>query len=153
MTHSIEGKFYPIQEEEHSRACKELNFTQLKVLYYLRILNPFSDRFTKIDSQEVAERLGLTKRTISTTLKVLDRLGWIDLELLVTRFRPRTDRGDTSNQPVPESTNVKNTATYDESPMLHDESPMLHQMQWSRHERRDHDTNDADTTRGAVVTT
>lgn len=75
-----EPKFYPLQMEEHLRACRELNSTQRAVYYYLQILGSDGSwmNFTIKDIQEMAAQLGTSKRTIYSALKVLGQLGWIE---------------------------------------------------------------------------
>ena len=39
----IKGKFYPLQHEEWLHSINQLTHAELKVLYYLRSLDPYSD--------------------------------------------------------------------------------------------------------------
>ena len=80
----IEGKFYPMRMEEHSRACRELTPVQRDIFYYLKTLDPDGDGLD-IGIKEIAEPLKLSKRTVSDALKVLNRLGWLELEIKTGR--------------------------------------------------------------------
>lgn len=85
MTHSkakIQGKFYPLQNDEWVKACQELTPAQRDVLYYLRTLDPYGDRPLSLGVTEIARQLKLDKSTVSRALKALDQKGWIDLELI-----------------------------------------------------------------------
>lgn len=73
-----EPKFYPLQTEENARACRELTKAQLSILYHLKTIDPDGDG-VGINIKAIATELGLSKRTVSASLKVLSRLGWIEL--------------------------------------------------------------------------
>ena len=75
-------KFYPLDHEEWLNACKMLTSGEKDVLYYIRTLDPYS-KGVKIDSSEIAEKLGVHRTTVSRSLKTLDVKGFIDLEILM----------------------------------------------------------------------
>ncbi len=75
----IESKFYALRTEEHLRACKELTPAQRDICYYLKTLDPDGD-WLGLNLDDIAKPLGLSKRTVSNALKVLDRLGWIEFK-------------------------------------------------------------------------
>ncbi len=85
MTHSvktrrIKGKFYPLSNEEWAEACKQLNPSEIKVLYYLRTLNPFGT-IQSMTVTEIGKELNLHKGTVSRALKSLNLRGWIEFEI------------------------------------------------------------------------
>lgn len=82
----IEGKFYELRTEEHLRACKELTSAQRDIFYYLMTLNPDGDGMD-INAKDIAQQLGLSKFTVYKSLKVLDQLGWIELEKIAAHRR------------------------------------------------------------------
>lgn len=82
----IEDKFYPLQTEEHLRACRELTPAQRDIYYYLMTLDPDRDGMA-INSKEIAEQLGLSRHTVYKALKVLNQLGWIELEKITPGLR------------------------------------------------------------------
>ncbi len=75
----IESKFYALRTEEHLRACKELTPAQRDICYYLKTLDPDGD-WLGFNLDDIAKPLGLSKRTVSYALKVLDLLGWIEFK-------------------------------------------------------------------------
>jgi DNA-binding MarR family transcriptional regulator len=88
----IEGKFYPLQNDEWLQACKELKPAELKLLYHLRTLTPFGDHSVELGVTEIALQLGMSKSTVSEGLKALSQKGWIDLELIKVKVRLKTVR-------------------------------------------------------------
>ena len=82
----IESKFYALRTEEHLRACKELTPAQRDIFYYLMTLDPNRDGMA-IDSKEIAEQIGLSRNTVYKALKVLNQLGWIELEKITPGLR------------------------------------------------------------------
>lgn len=74
-----ENKFYALYTEEHLRACKELTPAQRDIYYYLVTLDP-DGGWLGLNLDDIAKPLGLSKRTVSGALKVLDQLGWIDFK-------------------------------------------------------------------------
>ncbi len=93
----IEGKFYPLKNEEFLKSCKELTKSQQRVLYYLRTLEPYGNKELEMSIKSIAQQLNLSRNTVSTAFKVLDRLGWIELELITVRFSIRT-QGNIDNK-------------------------------------------------------
>jgi hypothetical protein len=86
MAQKIEGKFYPLQHDEWVKACQELTPAQRDVLYFVRTLDPYNMGLD-ITAAEIARQLSKPNRivhrqTVSRALKELDRLGFIDLELI-----------------------------------------------------------------------
>jgi MarR family len=85
----IDGKFYALKNEEHLRACRELTPAQLIVFYHLKSLDPYGDRPLNITIIGIARLLKLSRATVSRALKALDKLGWLELELIYVRVSVR----------------------------------------------------------------
>ena len=87
----IEGKFYPLKSEEWLKSIKELSHSELKVLYYLRSLDPYSNGVslspTQIARDISTEKVKVHRSTVSRALKSLDRKGFISMELLQVRVK------------------------------------------------------------------
>lgn len=87
MTHNnpkIQGKFYPLQHEEWLRACRELNSTELVVLYYLKTINPSYEKIT-ISYSVIASDLRKNKNTVSQAIQALKEKKWLPQQL---KFQP-----------------------------------------------------------------
>ena len=68
------------------RACQELTPSQRDVLYFIRTLDPYNTGLD-ITAAEIARQLStpnhiVHRQTVSRALKELERLGFIDLELI-----------------------------------------------------------------------
>ena len=92
MTHKYQGavkpqplpksaRHYRLTCDEWLRACTELKPAEMKVLYYLRTLDPWGDKNLEIGVTDIAKVLKCNKGTVSRALKALDASGWIDLEI------------------------------------------------------------------------
>jgi hypothetical protein len=91
----IEGKFYALKPEEWLQVTKELRYAEVRVLYYLRTLDPFGDRYLRVKVTDVATATGLQKGTVSKALKVLSDKGYIDLEITEALVKLQTfPKGD-----------------------------------------------------------
>jgi hypothetical protein len=88
----IEGKFYPLQHQEWLRACRELTPAELKVLYYIRTADPYSNG-VRLTAAAIARDLScegqtpVSRQTVSRAVKNLDKLGYIDMEPLEFHVR------------------------------------------------------------------
>ncbi|WP_052672381.1 helix-turn-helix domain-containing protein [Aliterella atlantica] len=96
----IEGKFYPLQTEEHMKASRELTKAQMIVFYYFKTIDPFGEKWININITELAEQLGLSRITVSRALKVLDNLGWLEFELTSIQGRVRSERSNECAEPI-----------------------------------------------------
>lgn len=76
-TTKIQGKFYPLQNEEWVEVCKELTKSQLSVLYYLRSLDPYGNGI-KVKASAIAEKLGITKRAVNLAIAFLVKKGYLN---------------------------------------------------------------------------
>jgi len=56
--------------------------------------NPFGDRFQEFDTSVIAENLDVTRRTVQRTLKKLESLGLIELEIKSFSYRKNTEELD-----------------------------------------------------------
>ena len=93
---NTESKFYTLYTEEHLKACKELTSAQRDIYYYLMTLDPDRDGMD-INAKDIAEQLGLSKFTVYKSLKVLDQLGWIELEKITNTIRISINQSITNN--------------------------------------------------------
>jgi DNA-binding transcriptional ArsR family regulator len=91
----IEGKFYALKPEEWLQVTKELRYAEVRVLYYLRTIDPFGGRDLRVKVTDVATATGLQKGTVSKALKVLSDKGYIDLEITEALVKLQTfSKGD-----------------------------------------------------------
>ncbi|HIK29897.1 MAG TPA: MarR family transcriptional regulator [Oscillatoriales cyanobacterium M59_W2019_021] len=65
--------FYQLRTEEWKRVWKELKPAEIRILYYLRTLKPFT-----LSVSAIAQELEINKSTVSRALRVLADGGWID---------------------------------------------------------------------------
>jgi DNA-binding MarR family transcriptional regulator len=72
----IQGKFYPLQQEEWLRACRELKPAHIAVLYYLKTLNPDSEKLS-VSNNDIASALGITRSTVSRAICALHEKHWL----------------------------------------------------------------------------
>lgn len=90
----ITQKFYPITTAELTSLSGKLTETEIVIYLYLMAANPFGDRFQEFDTSVIAENLDVTRRTVQRTLKKLESLGLIELEIKSFTYR-RTKASDT----------------------------------------------------------
>jgi Fe2+ or Zn2+ uptake regulation protein len=87
----IEGKFYPLKSEEWLKSIKELSHSELKILYYLRSIDPYSNGVSLSPAQIArdisTEKVKVHRSTVSRALKSLDRRGFISMELIKVRVK------------------------------------------------------------------
>jgi hypothetical protein len=96
----IDGKFYPLQNDEWVKAWGELKPAEVQVLYHLRTLDPFGEKELELGVSAIALRLGLSKGTVSKALKALNEKGWIDLELIKVKVKLHTHRSSAKKFPT-----------------------------------------------------
>ena len=90
----ITQKFYPITTTELISLSGKLTETEIVIYLYLMAANPFGDRFQELDTSVIAENLGVTRRTVQRTLKKLESLSLIELEIKSFRYRKNTEELD-----------------------------------------------------------
>lgn len=93
-TTMITQKFYPITITELTSLSGKLTETEIVIYLYLMAANPFGDRFQEFDTSVIAENLDVTRRTVQRTLKKLESLGLIELEIKSFTYR-RTKASNT----------------------------------------------------------
>ncbi len=132
MPQKIEGKFYPLQNEEWLKLCNLLTHSELKVLLHLRTLEPYGDRYQESSTADVASVLGISQRSVQRALLRLSELELIELE--ITKFRFKT-KSKLATPTSPSDTHDANA------------TPMSRQ----RHPCRVNDTHVANAVRNAVT--
>lgn len=75
----VSGKFYPLQNAEWVKACKELTHTQLSVLYYLRSADPYSNGM-KIRASRIADELQISRQAVYKAIDALSEKEYIEKE-------------------------------------------------------------------------
>jgi hypothetical protein len=94
---------YRLTHEEWIQAVKTLKPAEKDVLYYLRTLDPFGDRYLEFGVREIARILDYDPGTISRALKSLDAKKHINLDLLRVGVRIRSRRLDNRHlEAIPE---------------------------------------------------
>lgn len=78
MNDKINGKFYPLNNQEWERAWQELKPAEIRILYHLRTLDPWGERELELGVSSLARDLGIAKGTVSKALRSLAEKGWID---------------------------------------------------------------------------
>jgi len=78
---------YRITNQEWRQMKRELTYTESDLLMHLRTLDPFGDRPMSMSVRGLAKDLECSPSSISRALKTLDRLGYIDLELINVQVR------------------------------------------------------------------
>lgn len=86
----IEGKFYPLKNDEWLAIAKKLTHSELLVLYHLRTLEPFGDKLTESSTKDVAEATGISQRSVQRALIKLADLELIDLHIQKFEFKLRS---------------------------------------------------------------
>ena len=87
----ISGKFYPLKSEEWLDSINKLTHSELKILYYVRSLDPYNNGINLTPAQ-IARDLSTDKQkmhrsTVGRALKSLDRKGFINMELIKVRIK------------------------------------------------------------------
>ena len=87
----IQGKFYPLKSEEWLNSINQLTHSELKVLYYVRSLDPYNNGINLTPAQIArdlsTEKNKMHRSTVGRALKTLDRKGFINMELLRVRLK------------------------------------------------------------------
>jgi DNA-binding MarR family transcriptional regulator len=97
--------YYPLSLEEWHNTFSKLKPSETKILYFLRSINPFSDRPMPFGVRELAREMSMDHSTVSRGLKRLDLLGHINLESITASIKitPKGRLFDRNNPPVEES--------------------------------------------------
>jgi hypothetical protein len=109
MSQKIQGKFYPLKSEEWLNSINKLTHSELKILYYVRSLDPYNNGINLTPAQ-IAKDLSTDKAkmhrsTVGRALKSLDRQGFINMELLQVRIKVNP-KGFLAEEETTESKNV-----------------------------------------------
>ena len=86
MPQKVDGKFYPLKEEEWTAVWQELKPADIHLLYFLRSIDPYSNG-VELSISEVAKKLNRSKSTVCTSLKALKSKGYISLEVTHVRVK------------------------------------------------------------------
>lgn len=78
---------YRLTSEEWATVWDTLKPAEIRILFHLRLLDPFGDRNLDIGVRELARTLNIDHSTVSRALKTLEAQGYIDLELLKVNVR------------------------------------------------------------------
>ena len=140
---SSSGLYYRLTAEEWNDAWEELKPTEIRILYHLRLLDPFGDRNIDIGVRELGRTLDVDHSTVSRALKVLDEKGYIDLELLKVKVRVHSkvvadnttgdsthhDRSSNTNDdryaPLTSAPAISETEASEASPAFSTETPFV----------------------------
>ncbi len=103
----IQGKFYPLKSSEWLDSINQLTHSELKILYYVRSLDPYNNGID-ITPAQIARDLSTDKNkmhrsTVGRALKSLDRKGFINMELIKVRIKvnPRGFLAEPEPEPKP----------------------------------------------------
>ena len=77
----IEGKFYPLKNEELLEANKRLSPRAIIVMLHIRSLDPYRNGLY-LKTADIAKDLDISRSTASRALKELDAAGYMDCEIL-----------------------------------------------------------------------
>ena len=90
-TKKIVGKFYPLKSEEWVETVKQLTHSELKILYYVRSLDPYNKGISLTPAQIAkdlsTEKSKMHRSTVGRALKSLDSQGFIQMELIQVRIQ------------------------------------------------------------------
>lgn len=105
----IQGKFYPLKSEEWLDSISQLTHSELKILYYVRSLDPYNNGID-ITPASIARDLSTEKNkmhrsTVGRALKSLDRKGFINMELIKVRIKVNPRGFLAEPEPEPEAKN------------------------------------------------
>ena len=110
QTKKIQGKFYPLKSEEWLDSINQLTHSELKILYYIRSLDPYSNGINLTPAQIArdltTEKHKMHRSTVGRALKSLDRKGFINMELLRVRLKVNPKGFLSETEPVKTQNNV-----------------------------------------------
>ena len=110
QTKKIQGKFYPLKSEEWLDSINQLTHSELKILYYIRSLDPYSNGINLTPAQIArdltTEKHKMHRSTVGRALKSLDRKGFINMELLRVRLKINPKGFLSETEPVKTKNNV-----------------------------------------------
>ena len=83
----IQGKFYPLQHEELLNLNRILTASELSIYLWLKTKNPFEEKLIEANTQEIADNLEISRRTVQRALVKLQEKNLIDL--IIDQFKYR----------------------------------------------------------------
>ena len=90
-TKKILGKFYPLKSEEWVETVTQLTHSELKILYYVRSLDPYNKGISLTPAQIAkdlsTEKSKMHRSTVGRALKSLNSKGFIQMELIKVRIK------------------------------------------------------------------
>ena len=92
--------FYRLIHNEWVETVKNLTGAEIKVLYYLRSLDPFGDRHLEYSITEMAKELNISKGAASKAVKKLDHIGLIEAQISKVRIKITTDQYKNTEFPI-----------------------------------------------------
>jgi hypothetical protein len=86
----IQGKFYPLKSEEWLDSINQLTHSELKILYYIRSLDPYNNGI-KITSAQIAKDLSTEKHkmyrsTVGRAIRKLEEKGFVKPGLYLSQI-------------------------------------------------------------------
>jgi hypothetical protein len=87
-TPKTQGTFFRLTTEDLLFLTSILTDNELKVYLYLKSINPFTNNYKELDTAQIAENLGIKRRTAQRFVQKFKALDLIAVE--VTRFKYRT---------------------------------------------------------------
>ena len=109
MSQKIQGKFYPLKSEEWLDSINKLTHSELKILYYVRSLDPYNNGINLTPAQIAkdmsTDKVKMHRSTVGRALKSLDKQGFINMELLRVRIKVNP-KGFLAEEETTESKNV-----------------------------------------------
>ncbi|AFZ01605.1 MarR family transcriptional regulator [Calothrix sp. PCC 6303] len=91
--------FYQLTHSEWLKTVKDLTGSEIKVLYYIRSLDPFQNCKHEYSVTQMASDLRLSKGAVSKALKKLEQVGEIDLELVRVKIKIRPTKNSEEQLP------------------------------------------------------
>ena len=85
----IQGKFYPLKSEEWLQSINQLTHSELKVLYYVRSLDPYNNGINLTPAQIArdlsTDKVKMHRSTVGRALKRLEKKGFIEPGLYLSQ--------------------------------------------------------------------
>ena len=94
----IKGKFYPLRHEELLHLNQILTASELSIYLWLKTKNPFEEKLIEADTQEIAQDLGVSRRTVQRALGKLQQENLIDLVFNQFKYRIKSKSASTENK-------------------------------------------------------
>ncbi len=108
----IQGKFYPLQHQEFLNLNRSLTQSELSVYLWLKTNDPFAEKFIEADTQEIANDLGISRRTVQRALVKLQEEKLIDLVINKFKYRMKSkspkieDKSETATPMSPDDIKI-----------------------------------------------